>query len=230
MSIDMAEDVEQTTPLKVRLFESVRRQLIGHGFVLNAVRDNFVRRHDGITDIFQLTCLDAKPGYRILPGVAVRIERVENIFHETSGFERKYQKDTPTMGTRMGSLLTGSPRACEFLLESESEIASVTEMIVGVFREFAPPYFEKWGSLAAIDAELNDKPGERMHNRALAWFRCSTGIIVAKLVGRHNYGELVAFYTDVMTRDNKGFYLKRFQALVKSLESVEPGSGLANQP
>ncbi len=35
-----------------------------------------------------------------------------------------------------------------------------------------------------------------------------------------------ASYTDVMTRDNKGFYLRRFEALLKSLENVVPGSGL----
>ena len=66
-------------------------------------------------------------------------------------------------------------------------------------------------------------------HRGLAWFRCSTGIIVAKLVGRPDYEQLAAFYLDVMTRDNKGFYLKRFQPLLKSLESVEAGSGLAKQ-
>lgn len=48
---------------------------------------------------------------------------------------------------------------------------------------------------------------------------------MARLLGRPNYQELAAFYVDVMTRDNKGFYLKRFQALLKSLDAVEPGSG-----
>ena len=213
MRVDMAEDVEETTPLKSALFESVRRQLIGDGFELNAIRDKFYRRHDGITDHFQLACKDAKPGYRIQPNVGVRIDRVEQIFHQTSGFEPQYQGNTSTMGAPAGTLLSGSPRACEFLLESESEIASVTEKIVRVFREVALPYFERLGSLAAIDAELNDKPAERTSHRGLAWFRCSTGIIVAKLVGRPDYDRLAAFYLDVMTRDNKGFYVRALPAV-----------------
>ncbi len=131
------------------------------------------------------------------------------------------------MGARVGSLLRGSPRASEFRLEYEAEIASVTEEILNVFREFVLPYFDRWGSLAAIDAELNDQPTERTPHRSLAWFRCSTGIIVAKLVNRPDYARLVAIYTDVMTRDNRGFYFNRFQALVKWLESVVPGSALA---
>jgi hypothetical protein len=226
----MSKDVEETTPLKAALFESVRRQLVDDGFEFNAVNDQFIRRHGGIADEFQLVCKDAKPGYRVQPNVGVRIDRVEQIFHQTSGFELQYQDSTSTMGAPVGVLLSGSPRACEFLLESESEIASVAEKIVRVFREVALPYFERWSSLAAIDAELNDKPAERTSHRGLAWFRCSTGIIVAKLVGRPDYEQLAAFYLDVMTRDNKGFYLKRFKPLLKSLESVEAGSSLAKQP
>jgi hypothetical protein len=211
--------------LKAAIFAALSPELTKYDFSLKPAQDRFVRRRGEVTDLFQLVCLDGKPGLRIQPNVGVRIERIENIFHQTSGFESKHQKDTPTMGNSVGIFLTGDSRGCEFLLESKSEVASVAEKIVGVFREFALPYFERWGSLAAIDAELNDKPGERTHQRALAWFRCSTGLIVAKLVGRPDYEQLAAFYLDVMTRDNKGFYLKRFQALVKSLESVEAGKG-----
>ena len=214
--------------LKRSLFESLRPDLAKHGFSLDAARDRFVRKRGGVTDLFQLVCLDGKPGYRIQPNTGVRIERVEEIFHQTSGFERKYQKGTPTVGAPVGALLSGTdPRACEFSLESGSEVVSVSEKLVGVFREFALSYFEHWGSLRAVDAELNDKPAERTVQRALAWFRCSTGIIVARLLNRPGYEQLAAFYTDVMARDNNGFYLKRFQSLLKSLESVEPGCGLS---
>ncbi|GGA39973.1 hypothetical protein GCM10010981_31540 [Dyella nitratireducens] len=53
-----------------------------------------------------------------------------------------------------------------------------------------------------------------------AWFRCSTGIIVAKLVERPNYEDLVSFHTGMMTKDNKGFYMKRFEALANSLKTL----------
>jgi hypothetical protein len=213
--------------LKAAIFADLSPELAKYDFSFKPAQDRFIRRRGQVTDLFQLVCLDGKPGLRIQPNVGVRIERIENIFHQTSGFEPKYQKDTPTMGNSVGIFLNGDSRSCEFLVESKSEAAPTAEKIAGVFREFALPYFERWGSLAAIDAELNDKPGERTHQRALAWFRCSTGLIVAKLVGRPDYEQLVAFYTEVMTKDNKGFYLKRFQPLVKSLESIEAGSGLS---
>jgi len=218
--------MKESKELKLAVFNCLCPELAKHGFSLKVAKSRFIRQRGEVTDIFQLVCLDGKPGYRIQPNTGVRIERVEEIFHQTSGFESKHQKDTATMGNSVGIFLTGDSRSCEFLLVKESEVASVAEKIANVFRGFALPYFEQWGSLATIDTELNDKPGERTHQRPLAWERCATGIIVAKLIGRSDYEQLVSFYTDVMTQNSKGFYLKFFQALLKSLESIEAGSGL----
>jgi hypothetical protein len=215
--------------LKSALFTSLRSDMAKNGFSLKAANGRFVRRRGEITEMFQLVCLDAKPGYRIQPNVGIRIEQVENIFHQISGFESKFQKDTPTIGSSVGIYLTGDSRACEFLLESQSEVAVVAERIIGIFQEFALPYFERLGSIQSIDAELNDKPAERTHHRALAFFRCSTGIIVAKLAGRPNYDELASLYADVMTRDNNGFYFKRFEELLTLLKTIEAGSGLQSE-
>jgi hypothetical protein len=215
--------------LKAVIFATTSPELMKSGFSLKLAKDRFVRKRGEVTDLFQLVCLDGRPGYRIQPNVGVRIERVENIFHQTSGFESKYQKDTLTTGNSIGIYLTGDSRSCEFFLGSQSEIPAIAEKLIAVFRDFALPYFERWGTLAAIDAELNDKPSERTHHRPLAWERCSTGVITAKLVGRSDYDRLVTFYTQVMTENNKGFYLKRFQALLKTLESVEPGSSLPSK-
>jgi hypothetical protein len=108
-------------------------------------------------------------------------------------------------------------------------VESVAKRILGVFHEFALPYFDRLGSIQSIDAELNNKPTERTHHRALAFFRCSTGIIAAKFVGRPNYDELATRYKDVMTRDNNGFYLKRFEELLTLLKTAEAGSDLQNE-
>ena len=222
----MAEDLpeEENTPLKVALFDSVRPHLVADGFELSRKYYKFIRRHDGISDWFYLVCPNAKPGHWVKPAVGVRIERVEQIYHQTSMFQKKYQSGTPTMGTMVGILLGGDSLSCRFLLRSKSDIPGIVEKIIPLFREVALPYFERWSSLSAIDAELNDKPGKRTPHSALAISRCSTGIIVAKLVGRPDYERLAAFYTDVITKDNKGFYLKWFLPLLKSLESVAPDS------
>jgi hypothetical protein len=203
--------------LKAALFATLREQLSGEGFTLKPARNTFVRVHEGRSDFFQLVCLDAKPGWRIQPNVGIRIERVEDIFHKTSGFEAKYQGDTPTIGAAVGNIEDGDNRACEFLLETPADVHRIAGEIMKVFHEFAIPYFNKFSSLSAIDAELNTRPTERTPNRPFSWLRCSTGIIVAKLVGRPDYDTLAMIYSDFLARTNKGFYLKRFKALLESL-------------
>ena len=220
--------MKQKSNLKSDLFHLLGPDLIADGFKLLVSKDRFEKKSGDINALFQLVCLNGKPGYRIQPNVGIRIERVEKIFHQTSGFESKFQKDTATMGGSIGMFLHRDRRACEFLLKAESEIVPVAEEVARAFRDFAVPYYDRWGSLAAIDGELNDKPTEPSLHRSMPWFRCSTGIIVAKLRGRLGYDQLAALYTETMAADNKGFYLQRFQALLKSLELIEPESDLAS--
>jgi hypothetical protein len=208
--------------LKQSLFESLVAPLAADGFTLKAATSTFRRKRNGVTDLFQIVCPDGKSGWRIHPNVGVRIDRVEDIFHQTSGFEPEFQKDTPTIGNDVGHLTGGGYRGCEFWLEDSSAVSSVASDIVGVFEKFALPYFEKFGSVSAIDQELNSAPTERTANRGLPWLRCATGVIVAKLSGRRDYDELVEIYTDKMRSVSKGFYLERFEALLRSLESVQP--------
>lgn len=84
--------------LKKAFFTSLISPMRAEGFSLDAVKDTFRREDAEVVDMFQLVCLDGKPGLRIQPNVAVRVHCVEDIFHQTSGFEKKFQKDTPTIG------------------------------------------------------------------------------------------------------------------------------------
>jgi hypothetical protein len=212
----------ELSKLKAAMFASLREVLSGEGFKLKAEKDCFVRAHKGHADIFRLVCLSGLPGWRVQPNVAIRIERVENIFHRTSGFEAMYQTDTPTIGGAVGNIKGGDNLTCEFVLENPAEVPKLTGAIMAIFHQFAIPYFDKFSTLAAIDAELNSRPRERTPNRALPWLRCSTGIIVARLIGRPDYDTLAKTYSEILTRTNKGFYLKRFEALLESLKDVAP--------
>lgn len=206
------------TQLRRAIFESIAAPLKRDGFELKVSKNTFIRKQDDGLDIFMLVCRDGKPGLRVQPEMGRRIHHVEQIFHKTSGFEPKFQKDTPTVGGAVGEIVYNHGRDCEFLVELESEVSSTSEQILKIFYTFALPYFEKYKSLTAIDAELNDKPTERTPNRAATWLRCATGVIVAKLTGRPDYEQLAKIYTDVMRRVGGGFYLERFLALVKSLD------------
>jgi hypothetical protein len=208
--------------LKSGILESLRPELAKHGFSLSAKHGRFVRKHGEISDDFTLVCRDDKPGCKVEPHVAVRIERVEEIYHQTSWFRPEHRKNTCTVGGSVGELSNRPSHRLEFLTTQESGISRVVEGVLKVFQDFALPYFEQYGSLRAIDHELNDDPAKRTRQRALATFRCSTGMIVAKLLARADYDQLASFYLQVMKTDNDGFYLKYFKALLESLKDVEP--------
>ncbi len=210
--------------LKKLLLATVGDGLDAAEYQLKLMKDSFIRKHEATSWIYQLVFLENGIGWRIQPSVGVRIERVEEIFHQTSGFEAKYQKDTPTIGGFVGSIRGGTNRNCEFLLNGEEDIPQVADALIRVLHDFAVPWFKRFSSLPAIDAELNDKPSERTPNRVAPWLRCATGSIVARLVDRPQYDELVAVYLDTMRSSDKGFYLVRYQALLDSLvqEHVSP--------
>jgi hypothetical protein len=212
--------VDDKVRVKKEVLESVFADVSRLGFALKASKDSFIRAANGISDVFQLVFLDGKPGWRIQPNIGVRIEKVEEIFHRTSGFDSKLQQDTVTVGGGVGNILSGDNRSCEFGVVSESEVPAVSKEVGRVFTEIALPYFERFHSLSAIDAELNGKPTERTPNGRAPYLRCATGVIVAKLIGRPNYDELVNIYTEFLRQSDRGFYLKRFQSLVESLQGV----------
>jgi hypothetical protein len=207
--------------LKRTILYSVGKELNDHGFLLRSSKDSFVRKHDGVNDIFQLVFQGGEFDWCIQPNVGVRIDRIEDIFHKSSRFEPKYQSDTATIGASVGRLIADDSRACQFIITSPDEVPRIAAELVGVFHKYALPYFTRFDSVYEIDAELNNRPTKGTPHRVATWLRCATGAIVAKLVGRPDYKRLIDVYTDVMRKSDKGFYLGRFQDLVASLEAID---------
>lgn len=108
--------------LKEALYNTLSPVMLGNGFKLRSRQDAYVREHEGRADIFQLVFLEHDSGWRVRPHVGVRYEQVENIFHQTSGFEQKYQKGTSTVGAPVEAIVAGTARAYEYVLESSSQL------------------------------------------------------------------------------------------------------------
>jgi len=208
--------------LKRALFDAADSRISQYGFTLYRLKDQFERKRDGWMDQFQLFWLNDVAGYRIQPYAGIRVEIVEQIFHKTSGWNSKHQKYSVSIGGGVGHIIADDNRKCEFPLKSEADISPIAHKVAAVFRDFALPYYEKFSSLQAIDAELNNNPTERTRNRSDNWLRCSTGIIVARLVRRPDYNALAKIYAKIMEQSDGGFHLKTFCALLESLKSVEP--------
>nr|GAT45550.1 predicted protein [Mycena chlorophos] len=214
--------IPPTTVNVSRFYERFCPFLEKCGFKLKKSEDKLIRKHLDRSDVFQVLWRDSAGGWKIQPQVGVRHERVEEVFHETSGFEKKFQAGTSTVGTSIGVLQGGINSDVEFFIESVGQIDFAVDGMLKAFFDVALQYYDQWKDVASIDEALNDEPSKPVpHLRpGLPWFRSSTGAIVAKMQRRANYEEVVGEYREVMKNNNKGFYLSRFDALLHHLKDA----------
>lgn len=211
---------EQT--LKRQVFEAIRQDLADEGFKSIVAKGIFTRRNAGIAHVFQLVTHTFRPGWAIHPEVGIRIDVIEDIFHEVSGTPPEYQKNSITVGNAVGSILLGDRRKYEFDLIEEAHLAPAIQGMREAFHEFAVPFFKKNGSIEAIDALLNADPGARRGVLGPGAYGIMRAVIVAKLLNRSDYDSLASVYSKQIEPISGGFYVGKFQTLLSLLESTAP--------
>ncbi len=193
------------------------------GFKLFKSKKWFLRLTDGRTEKFQLIVLSDRPGYRICPSVGVRFEAVEQVFHRTSTFRPEFQSDTDTVGVDLWRI--HGKEGYELPVLKKSDVPSVVDRLLEIFRTDAEPYFCHFRDLNAVDMAVNEHPQDQCVHRVMPSLRCSTGAIVARLTGRRDFDALVASYREQLQHFSNGFYLPPFDALVQNLTRMEVGAG-----
>jgi hypothetical protein len=210
-----------------QVLAAVDTELVEHGLARRSRDGRYTRPRPHGTDIYYLI-VNRYPGVIVVvPDVAVRHEVVERIFHRTSGFQPAHQRTTPTIGGQLAELTRdpsyeveiGPDDAPEELHRAERNLrASVAE---------AERYWARYADLHEVDHALNDHPEQDTPHRVMPWLRCSTGLIVARLLQRPDYDELAHSYREQMRLWSDGFYLPRFQALMDYLAVRTPEQLLA---
>lgn len=200
-----------------RLHEGLGPELARHHFRFNPASEAYLREQPGgVSQFFYVRCYESGSSFVVEPGVGIRIDRIEDVFHRTSGFEQKYQPTTPTVGAEVWRL-EGNPKAFRYRLGGSDDVGAVTEEVGRAFEGKALPYFASHSSVEAVDRLLNETPLEKTPHRMMEWLRASTGVIAARIVCRENFDELVAVYRTKLERLDRGFYLPQFEALLRNL-------------
>lgn len=207
-------------------FEKLRDAILGSltpeltrlGFTFHRMSQRFVKRGSkGVVYFYQILFSHSPPFIRVDVHIAIRLDSVEKIFHRTSGYEKKYQNETPTMGGSLDAI-TGNPEL-KMLLDLERGAQQAKSLL---FSQTMMTFYEEWYSrfsqIENIDRELNDAPTRETPNRSMPWLRCSTGIIVAKLSARPDYDSLASVYIQIMQGFSNGFYWPRFEDLLRDIE------------
>lgn len=201
--------------LQYKFIKIIDKNLNSLGFKLANENNSFIRTNDDLSEKFQLVILNDGPGYRICPSASVRFEKVEGIFHRTSGYESEYQKGTPTLGLDFWRLY--GKDGYQIPLNTEDDLDICASHILTIFNEKAKKYFSDFDSLISVDRVVNDRPYEKCIHRIMPWLRCSTGAIVARLTGREKYDQLISIYQEALRKDANGYYLPRFESLLSDL-------------
>jgi hypothetical protein len=203
--------------VKAAILSALTPELTRSGFSYRPSSERFVRKAGkGIAHYYHVLITESEPFVRGDVHIASRLDVVEDIFHRTSGYERRYQSPTPTMGGALDAI-TGNPEF-KMLLDRENGPHRAQSMLLSpCMLAFYEEWYSHFSQLKNIDHELNDDPLRETPNRPMPWLRCSTGIIVACLTGSADYDALARTYSEVMLGFSNGFYLPRFEALMNDL-------------
>ncbi|QRY58007.1 hypothetical protein [Sphingobacterium siyangense] len=90
--------------LRNELLRGVEAKIMDSGFKLIKSKACFIKKTTFGWMKYVVTFLLDDNGWIIRPDLLARFNNVEEFFHKRSGFEKKYQKGTPTIGTSIESL------------------------------------------------------------------------------------------------------------------------------
>lgn len=210
--------------IKEIYLKSVNDFFENEGFKLKKSENSF-EKNNGNGCLFKFKCLFHKRSYE------TAIEILINIIHsETEKIYRKVTKfDTEgTIGNQLFTIINNPDGEMKshykekdvFTVSNEDEMIEAVKLTKKYFFEVANPYYLKYGSLESIDKILNEDI-DKMSVHCVPWrFRGPKGIIVAKLVKRSNYDELVKVYSKKMEKTNPEDK-KRFRLIVDYLAKME---------
>ncbi len=207
--------------LKSELLKGLNVKLKDFGFKLNKSSGEFTKKNKDGWYKYQIVFLNRNGGWELKPSLLLRFDIVEDIFHKTSGFEERYKKGTPTIGTSIEDYQTDNNNY-RFYLTDENQIDAIEQNLFLLFKKIALPFYEKFNSLEKVDKALNNDLEDTSLTGDI--FKGSKSLIVAKLIGRDNYKELEDFYLQYYKEFANGFYFPDFKKLTKFLEGFNINS------
>jgi hypothetical protein len=81
-----------------------------------------------------------------------------------------------------------------FYFNDEDSLNGCIDFLVYCFENAALPYFEEYDTLNKIDNALNNNPDYLSKHLVINPLRCIIGLIIAKLLNKQNYNDLMSIY------------------------------------
>lgn len=205
--------------LKEKFIEALSKLQYEDGFIFKKTKDALYQKSKHGWCRFSIILLNKNEGFEINTSVGIRINLVEDIYHTKSGFEKKYQNETSTIGCFVEDYI-GEYKNFRVKLDSENDLKEAIQSIVNTHFVIAKEYFAAFNNLIKIDSLLNDNPDEEtLHCNEI--FRGCKGLITAKLTQRSDVDLLREIYRKKYIQFAEGFYLPTYEHLDNFLSSKD---------
>jgi len=167
--------------------EMLGNVLSGTDFRLKKSEDGFVRKIPGSgRQMLGLPLWDYNPEFEFSLNICIRLDTVEEIFHQFSGSPPKYHSMSFTTITRLESFTVGPGR---YKVMTAEDIASAERVLSRVIRDKIIPFFNEHKDVQALDRAVNcqhpgidvtQNPSGAMH-----------AVILARLAGNKDFELIV---------------------------------------
>lgn len=203
--------------LKREILVHLGEKLKSSEYKLSKSACDFTKKTEFGWNKYQIVFLNRDNGWELKPSLLVRFNLVENLFHQISDFDEKYQQGTSTIGISIEDLENSSLTQTRLELTNEIQINDVVNALVGLFENFAEPFFKKYNNLQTLDEKLNSDVNDTSLTGDI--FKGIKSLIIAKLVKSKDFDKLQNIYYDYYKNFSKGYYLSEYLRLKEVLNS-----------
>ena len=109
-----------------------------------------------------------------------------------------------------------------FDIRSINDIIEFGNLVKKFYQEFAIPFFERYGSLNAIDKLLNENFKAKVEIMPDQGWRIIKGLIAAKLNQNPKYEEIRAYYKSFVETNFQGYFM--YEKCIKTIEFLDQHS------
>lgn len=199
--------------LKQKIFTKLESEFLELGFKFSKSKDRYEKVTNGCRLIYSFFFY--KRSNEIAIEIFVLIEHIKTakIYKKATGHTL-----SNTIGNEVGIIVKNPDgkmkdhRSEDLTIQSENDVNQLEKDILKYFKQVAMPYYESNGSLEKIDEILNANTNEITVHANTQYFRCPNGLIVARLINRANYDELVSIY-DKKMEDVSELFKDRYEAV-----------------
>jgi hypothetical protein len=158
-------------------------------------------------------------GFYIDTGIIIRFDKIEDFYHETSYFEKKYQKGTFTIGYGLDNYLNNGNSVFQRYVTNEKEAVEASEYCYSLYKEIVVPLFDKYNTFESLHILLNSEPYQKI-GLVNSIHRGIHAVIVAYIlnISESELNRLIKIYSQQYSEMADGFYKPEFDKVVENIK------------